>query len=145
MKALTLHQPWAWAIAHAGKRIENRSWRPPRNLIGQRIAIHQGQGWSYDQRIWGTSTPPPTRALLQERGMVGAVVATTEVFAFGDDSWLYHGGFASLDDLRWYCGPVGWMLHDVRPLAQPVPCNGAQGLWTLSDELAAAVAAQEAA
>ncbi len=26
MKALSLRQPWAWAILHAGKRIENRDW-----------------------------------------------------------------------------------------------------------------------
>jgi hypothetical protein len=26
MKALSLRQPWAWAILHAGKRVENRVW-----------------------------------------------------------------------------------------------------------------------
>ncbi len=26
MKTLSLRQPWAWAILHAGKRIENRGW-----------------------------------------------------------------------------------------------------------------------
>jgi len=145
VKALTLHQPWAWAIAHAGKRIENRSWRPPASIVGQRIAIHAGQGWNWDKTIWGTSTPPPTKAWLQQQGMVGAIVATAKVVAAGDDSMLYREGLASLDDLRWYCGPVGWVLEDVRPMARPVPCNGAQGLWTLSDELVAAVAAQEAA
>lgn len=27
MKALSVRQPWPWAILHAGKRIENRDWR----------------------------------------------------------------------------------------------------------------------
>lgn len=27
MKALSLRQPWAWAVVHAGKRIENRTWK----------------------------------------------------------------------------------------------------------------------
>ena len=27
MKALSIRQPWAWAILHAGKDIENRDWR----------------------------------------------------------------------------------------------------------------------
>jgi len=27
MKAITIKQPWAWAIVFAGKDIENRSWR----------------------------------------------------------------------------------------------------------------------
>jgi len=43
MKGLTLRHPWAFAIAHWGKRIENRTWKPPKALIGQRIAIHGGK------------------------------------------------------------------------------------------------------
>src|SRR6478752_931390 len=27
MYAISVHQPWAWAILHAGKNVENRSWR----------------------------------------------------------------------------------------------------------------------
>lgn len=46
MKAITVRQPWAWAIFH-GKDIENRTsigtWRP---AVGQCIAIHAGQRWS---------------------------------------------------------------------------------------------------
>src|SRR5688572_4676832 len=26
MKALSLRQPWAWAVVHGGKRVENRGW-----------------------------------------------------------------------------------------------------------------------
>ena len=39
MKALTVRQPWAWAIVHAGKRIENRTRRT--NFRG-RFYIHAG-------------------------------------------------------------------------------------------------------
>lgn len=51
MKALTIRQPWAWAICHAGKRIENRAWLTSpsllavaRRLVGQRFAIHAAAG-----------------------------------------------------------------------------------------------------
>lgn len=27
MKAISIQQPWAWAILHAGKDVENRTWR----------------------------------------------------------------------------------------------------------------------
>lgn len=27
MKTLSIRQPWAWAILHAGKNIENREWK----------------------------------------------------------------------------------------------------------------------
>ena len=42
MKAITLIQPWSWAVAHGGKRVENRSWFPPKAMLGQRVAIHAG-------------------------------------------------------------------------------------------------------
>lgn len=40
MKAISLWQPWASLIACGAKPFETRHWAPPRNLIGQRIAIH---------------------------------------------------------------------------------------------------------
>ena len=42
MKALTIRQPWAQLIALGVKTIETRSWRAPKALIGQTIAIHAG-------------------------------------------------------------------------------------------------------
>jgi hypothetical protein len=49
MKALTLRHPWAFAIAHLGKRIENRDWDARTadlmglpQLMGETIAIHGG-------------------------------------------------------------------------------------------------------
>jgi hypothetical protein len=43
VKALTVQQPWAWAIVHGGKDVENRtqawSYRGP-------LAIHAGTRWS---------------------------------------------------------------------------------------------------
>ena len=43
MKALTLTPEWAWAVTALDKRVENRTWRPPERMIGQRIAIHAGK------------------------------------------------------------------------------------------------------
>jgi hypothetical protein len=40
MKAISLWQPWATLIACGAKPFETRSWAPPRDLIGQHIAIH---------------------------------------------------------------------------------------------------------
>ena len=40
MKAITLYQPWASLVACGAKHYETRSWAPPRELIGQTIAIH---------------------------------------------------------------------------------------------------------
>ncbi|MDD5394961.1 MAG: ASCH domain-containing protein [Thiothrix sp.] len=40
MKALSIQQPWAWAILNAGKDIENRDWYTP---VRGRILIHAGK------------------------------------------------------------------------------------------------------
>lgn len=40
--ALTLWPEWAYAVAHLGKDVENRSWPPPQTVIRKRIAIHGG-------------------------------------------------------------------------------------------------------
>jgi hypothetical protein len=40
MKAISLWQPWASLIACGAKPYETRHWPPPRDLIGQTIAIH---------------------------------------------------------------------------------------------------------
>ena len=39
MPALSIRQPWAWAILHAGKDIENRSWR---TAFRGEVLIHAG-------------------------------------------------------------------------------------------------------
>jgi hypothetical protein len=42
MRALTVRQPWAWAIPHAGKDVENRTWT--NRFVTGTIAIHAGYG-----------------------------------------------------------------------------------------------------
>lgn len=55
MKALTLWPEWAWSIMHLGKDVENRTWHPPKNILGQRIALHAGRkvGRRYEPFVKG--------------------------------------------------------------------------------------------
>lgn len=117
---LTLHQPWAQMIIEGHKNIENRSWKPPEELIGSFIAIHAGK--TYD--------PIASIIIRQRFGIhiddidkleMGAIVAVARldgVLTDSDDPWFY--------------GPYGWMLGDVTPIA-PVLCPGAQRLWRLPE------------
>src|SRR5262245_48609820 len=54
--ALTVRQPWAWAIIHGGKLIENRTTRI--HYTGP-VAIHAATSWSArgatDERIIGAA------------------------------------------------------------------------------------------
>lgn len=40
MKVLSIKQPWAYLIACGLKDVENRVWKCPDSMIGQRILIH---------------------------------------------------------------------------------------------------------
>lgn len=54
MKAISLWQPWASLIACEAKPFETRSWAPPRDLIGQPIAIHAAKKVDKDAAIFAT-------------------------------------------------------------------------------------------
>ena len=59
MLALSIRQPWAWAIIHAGKDVENRSENMARRaerLVGQIILIHAGKSLDLGG-FDGASTP----------------------------------------------------------------------------------------
>lgn len=129
--ALTIQQPWAWAITHGTKRIENRTWTTQHR---GRLAIRTGQRIDRDalddMRI---------RAAIRDRGqqpdyVLGAVIAVAQLVAIHSCTgrcsvWSAHGQHH-------------WQLTDVRPLAEPVPCKGRLGLWPLSAEVDAAVRTQ---
>jgi hypothetical protein len=135
MYALTLHQPWAWAIAHGGKRIENRTWTPPKWIIGQRIAIHAGKTLdkeaAEDLLYWrggGTCFGRHGPAVLEDppgQYTLGAFVAVATVKGYVTTIGEQH------PQAGWFCGPRGWVLDDVVALGEPVPCRGRQKLWVV--------------
>lgn len=127
--ALTLHRPWAWAIAHGPKRIENRSWAPPRWARGMRLAIHAGK--TFNER---------DRNVIASR--YGLSVPSKDDDPMGIVALATLAGSTTESDDPWFNGPVGWILKDVRALPQPVPARGAQGLWVVPPEIAQQVLAQ---
>jgi len=54
MKAISLWQPWASLIACGDKPYETRHWAPPRELIGQTIAIHAAKKIDKDAAAMAT-------------------------------------------------------------------------------------------
>jgi hypothetical protein len=143
MRALTLIQPWAWAIAHAGKVIENRTWAPPHSLLGQRIAIHAGKKRERGLFLPDGSTPP----LFLDQSAVVAV-GTLVGYVCDDGNGRVEANHFGAEIMRaacaspWYQGPVGWIVVNRIALPTPVPCRGAQGLWTLPPDVEAAVMRQ---
>lgn len=108
--ALSVRQPWAWAIIHAGKDIENRSWQAVNHglLIRGRIAIHAAKGMTREEYedtrdfLWGRRVGCPEAKDLLRGGIIGSVEVVDVV---------------SESASPWFFGPRGLVLRD------PVPCE----------------------
>ena len=143
MRALTIKPPWSEAIRYGTKRVENRSWPAPAFALRTVIAIHAGKGFDYDA-VFPRSpmTLPPADCAL------GAVVAVARLANCHDSPDCYGSLQRPGSGQHPLCSPWAirfqwhWLLADVRPLAEPVPCRGALGLWRLPEDVEKAVREQ---
>lgn len=125
MKALTIRQPWAWAIFHAGKTIENRSWAT--RLRGT-VAIHAAKGMT-DKEYNGAA-----RFIIELTGQSdhfyqaslvrGAILGTVEIV-----------DCVSQSDSPWFMWEYGFVLRNPIVLPEPIPCKGALGFWDVPQDL----------
>lgn len=137
MRALTLQRPWGYAIAHLGKRVENRTWTPPASMIGRRLAIHEGKIWDAAGADWIESTLGIVLPASLQHALGGDIVATAELRGVSKIADTLPGGqWAAL-------GQVHWLLANVCVINPPVTVRGAQGLWSVPDEMARAVVSRE--
>lgn len=162
MPALTVLQPHTGCIAWLGKDTENRSRRCPEKFTGCDVAIHAAAdtdrwatalppgfeglfGAPAQVVAWQQWQRKPRRGPRDTghwplRLALGAVVAVATItgshpcrehdYCRGQGVQVLPGGLCSP-----WARPWGWhwTLADVRPLATPVPCKGAQGFWRLPD------------
>lgn len=152
MRAITVRQPWAWAIVHGGKDVENRT----RNVAGSYrgpVAIHAGLA----ERDPGFRDPTFGAAFLKATREAAMPEDLAEVCR----GPLIRGAFVGVVDLvavHWsveccdldgrYCSPwaqesyhvdglarrrvdiAHLVLANPRPLPEPIPARGRLGLWT---------------
>lgn len=141
MKGITIHQPWAWAIAAGHKRIENRTWsvsyRGP-------IAIHAGKSKSSiviaSEFCLDRGIEPPSREDLVF-GKIIAVARLIDVVDYAPAHSLWEDANNVQSD-PWAFGPKCWILDDIQPLTEPVEYKGNTTLWKVCDEAIAAIAEQ---
>jgi len=121
MKAVTIRQPWAWAIAAGHKRVENRTWRTSHrgplaiHAAGARDTTVNASAWLQARGI----TPPAAGELHY-----GAIVAVCELVDV-----LRYDQSPDLSDDPLACGPYCWLLDNVQPLARPIPHRGWPALF----------------
>lgn len=128
MKALSIRQPWAWGILHAGKDIENRTW--PTKIRGE-ILIHaslviDAAEWAYfvDTSLLARKTWPdriipelPMPKQIERGGIVGIAEIADCV---------------SESRSPWFFGPYGFFLKNARPLPFR-PFKGKLGFFEVPD------------
>jgi len=151
MRALTVKQPWAFAIVHLGKDVENRNWEPPRRILGQRIAIHAGKSFDHDGLQWiremlqNDGDSALLKKLETARFERGAIIGTSILGGWAAEM----GGGAirfvtpapdrgygrRLVGSRWAAREqYQWEMARVEALPEPVFCRGALSLWTIPED-----------
>lgn len=123
MKALTVRQPWAWAIFH-GKDIENRDWQ---TTYRGPLLIHAAKGMTKNEYIladayiaaYGKITTPHFDAL--PRGVILGVVDVVDC--------------VPIHSSPWFMGRYGFVLANQQLFDNPIPIKGALGLWDYTEGL----------
>lgn len=153
MRAISLWQPWATAVALGSKRIETRHWQ---TRYRGPLAIHAAkrmnraefadfQRSDYWQAALFEAQEDDIR-FLRDILPFGAVVATCELVAClpSESFEAGHldrvnradiGGWTERQMGNFGPGRFGWVLGNIRPLQEPVPFRGMQGLFNVPDSL----------
>lgn len=124
MKALSVKQPWAWAIIHGGKDVENRVWNT--NFRGRFLVVASRSvdmlAPSHLLESWLQHELMSYRNLVQPMGKrIGCVVGSVELV-----------DVVNAYDSPWFTGPKGFILKDPKPLP-PVNLFGNLGFFEVSD------------
>ena len=94
LPAISIRQPWAWAILHAGKDVENRTWPLSKRYMNKPILLHVGKRIEREDVIHllhlGFSVPEN----LETGGIVGLIVFS----GYGYDS---NSQWAAMDQCNW--------------------------------------------
>ncbi len=128
--ALSVRQPWAWAILHGGKVIENRSAGSIRagRMDCRTIALHASTGMKEAEYRWGAwrLTQHGVRCPRPDELVRGAIIGQVDVVDIVSES-----------DSEWFGGQMGLVLEN--PVAcDPIPAQGALGYfkWSAAGDLA---------
>jgi hypothetical protein len=134
-KGLSIRQPWAHAIFHHGKAVENRSWQT--RLRGT-VAIHAGRltdEAAFFEWVEGGTLRELVHLGRDEVATLprGAVIGVADIVDCVETS-------AS----PWFEGPFGFVLANPRAL-DPIPCVGAMQFFDLPPAVVNAIGTQLAA
>lgn len=151
MRAISLWQPWASAIALGSKRIETRDW--PSKYRGP-LAIHAAKrmvkgemiSFASDWKWCGALHRGIGFAPLWETLPFGAIVAVCNIVDCRPTELIpnsvldaLHGftpfTWTERDMGNFNPDRFGWVLDNITPLTEPLPFKGAQGFFDVPNRL----------
>lgn len=144
MRVLTVRQPWAWAIIHGGKDVENRV----RNIAGTYrgpVAIHAGLAIDkISVEVHRELNAADSR--YADKLSAGVIIGVVDLVDVHNPIDVLFAPTADTDGGT--CSP--WAepgahhleLASPRPLRTPIPYRGALGLRTLPADVEAAIREQ---
>jgi hypothetical protein len=135
MRVITVRQPWAWAIIHGGKDVENRVRNIAGNYRGP-VAIHAGLVDFERNNLAATAHAEKhgtdTTTEIWYGGIIGVVNLWAVHFDRDNGNCCPHrpsggpGGSPWSERGTWHL-----CLNEPRAIAKPIPFTGALGLRTL--------------
>lgn len=119
MIALSIRQPWAWLILHAGNDIENRDWETP---YRGRCLIHASKSGTKAEYQDARSAYQLFGILPEfEELPLGGIVGSVEIVDCVTDS-----------DSPWFVGEYGFVLRNPKPLPF-TPYKGRLGFFNVPE------------
>lgn len=127
IKALSIRQPWAWAIINVGKDVENRSLR---TRFRGPVCIH-ASAYRPTQDDVDTFNEVLFRAIPDREARASIIPRHTEALSMSRGGII---GVAEIvdcvevSDSPWFMGRYGFVLRNVRPV-EFFPVKGALGFF----------------
>ena len=130
--ALSIRQPWAYAILHLGKDRENRTWQ---NGFTGRLIVHASKTIDQGAVLWLRSqgyeipTALPTGALVGEVTVTGCRRASARALGrsrMPECAWAAIPGVSD-----WEEGPYCFELADPEAWENPIRYAGSLGFFTV--------------
>ena len=134
MRAITVPQPGASAIASGLKHYLIQSAEPPKGMIGETIAIHADSRFTYDDKAYLKALRAnDCHPCFDDEPPLGCLIATATLKAClpSERAKVHVGKY--VDDPEWRFeedltdfspGKFAWALTGVVAFENPIPCSG---------------------
>ena len=114
LPALSIRQPWAWAICAGHKDVENRSWKTSHRGL---FVVHAGgRSPAAADIAWIRDTLGIVVPADLTRGALIGVARLVDIVEGSDSPW------AQPDQLH-------WLIADGELWSHPIPCRGRLGFF----------------